>query len=366
MAFAWQYRVPGNLREMHWLPWLRFLVKPLRRVVLLYAVLLIIEYLVVPELVGASKDLYLLGRINIAWPVVGAVAEAASLFCYAVLMKVLLPPGSKPKLSRLYRIELVAAGVAHVIPAGSLGTAAFGFGLFKAEGVSSHDTAVMMTVKAVGSAVVLNTVLWLSLVILIPVAGFRPVYASVALAGMVILLAAAALVIGVTHGAAPASRAIRAIGDKIPGFSGEKAEQAIAEARTSFSALAADKRVLARAAFWAGMNWLLDAASLWCFVAAFGKLVNPVELFAAYGIATVVGMVPVTPGGLGVIDSVAPLLLGGFGVPQTIATLGVISWRLVNFWLPIPAGALSYAFLARPRRQAPEEGSSSKTVGSAG
>jgi len=40
---------------------------------------------------------------------------------------------------------------------------------------------------------------------------------------------------------------------------------------------------------WASLNWLLDAASLWCFVAAFGHLTNPIELFAAYGIANVAG-----------------------------------------------------------------------------
>ena len=45
-------------------PWLPMLVKPLRRTVLLFVLLLIIEYLVVPGLVGASKDLYLLGQVN--------------------------------------------------------------------------------------------------------------------------------------------------------------------------------------------------------------------------------------------------------------------------------------------------------------
>ena len=34
--------------------WFPFLVKPVRRVVLIFVLLLIIEYLVVPELVGAS------------------------------------------------------------------------------------------------------------------------------------------------------------------------------------------------------------------------------------------------------------------------------------------------------------------------
>ena len=100
---------------------------------------------------------------------------------------------------------------------------------------------------------------------------------------------------------------------------------------------------------WATLNWLLDAASLWCFVAAFGKFVNPVELFAAYGIANVAGALPVTPGGLGVVDSVAPLLLVSFGVTRSVATLGVLGWRLVNFWLPIPVGAIAYVSLKVPR-----------------
>jgi hypothetical protein len=100
---------------------------------------------------------------------------------------------------------------------------------------------------------------------------------------------------------------------------------------------------------WASLNWILDAASLWCFVAAFGHLVNPVELFAAWGIANVAGALPVTPGGLGVVDSIAPLLLVSFGVTRSVATLGVLGWRLVNFWLPIPVGAVAYATLKVPR-----------------
>ena len=69
------------------------LVKPLRRGVLIFILLLIIEYLVVPELVGASKDLYLLGQVNPAWLVPGVVLESASLFCYGLLTRALLPHG---------------------------------------------------------------------------------------------------------------------------------------------------------------------------------------------------------------------------------------------------------------------------------
>jgi uncharacterized protein (TIRG00374 family) len=328
-----------------WRAWLPWLVKPVRRGVLIFILLLVIEYLVVPELVGASKDLYLLGRINALWVIAGTALEGVSLFCYAVLTRVLLPPGPKPSLSRLFRIDLAAAAVAHVIPAGTLGTAALGFRLFTAEGISGNDATVMMAAKGIGSTVVLNVLLWLALVISIPLAGFQPIYATVAIIGTVVLLGAGALVLGVTRGAGLASRMLRAAGDKVPGLSGEGVERAVLTASDSFMVLARDKRVMAWALLWASLNWLLDAASLWCFVAAFGSLVNPVELFAAYGIANVAGALPVSPGGLGIIDSAAPLLLVGFGVTRSVATLGVLGWRMVNFWLPIPTGAAAYVSL---------------------
>src|SRR6516165_3885331 len=135
---AGQSRSRARLRQ--WRAWLPFLAKPARRVVLLFVLLLVIEYLVVPELVGASKDLYLLGQVNAGWVSAGVVLEGLSLFCYAVLTKVLLPPKAhKPSLSILFRIDLAAAAVAHVIPAGTLGTAALGYKLFTDEGIKGND-----------------------------------------------------------------------------------------------------------------------------------------------------------------------------------------------------------------------------------
>jgi uncharacterized protein (TIRG00374 family) len=328
-----------------WRPWLSLLAKPARRGAIIFILLLVIEYLVVPELVGASKDLYLLGQVSAWWVAAGVVLEVVSLFCYAVLTRVLLPPGPKPSLSVLFRIDLSAAAVAHVIPAGTLGTAALGFKLFTNEGISGNDATVMMAAKGIGSTVVLNVLLWVSLIISIPLAGFQPIYATVAIIGTIVLAGVAVLVLGITRGAGFASRVLRVVGDKVPFLSGESVERAVLDAAHSFSLLARDRSVLAWSLLWASLNWLLDAASLWCFVAAFGHLANPVELFAAYGIANVAGALPVTPGGLGVVDSITPLLLVGFGVTRSVATLGVLGWRVVNFWLPIPTGAIAFASL---------------------
>jgi uncharacterized protein (TIRG00374 family) len=334
--------------------WLPFLVKPLRRGIVLFIVALVIEYLVVPELVGASKDLSLLGRVNAGWLIAGLVTEGLSLFCYGLLTRaVLSPPGPedppRPSLSRLFRIDLAAAAIAHVIPAGTLGSAGIGYRLFTAEGIKGNDAAVMMATKGLGSTVVLNVLLWLSLVVSIPLAGFHPIYVTVAIIGAVLLLAIGALTFGLTHGVGRASRILHVVGDRIPGLTGERLEQGLRQASASLSALARDRRTMFRSLTWAAANWLLDAGSLWCFVAAFGRFVNPVELFAAYGIANVAGVLPITPAGLGVVDSVAPLLLVSFGVTRSVATLGVLGWRLVNFWLPIPAGAAAYVSLKVPK-----------------
>jgi len=341
---------PRDGRRGSWRLWLPFVVKPLRHGIVIFVLLLVVEYLVVPELVGASKDLYLLGRVNAAWLAAGLLLEGLSLFCYGLLTQAVLPPGAhNPGLSRLFRIDLAAAAVAHVIPAGTVGSAGIGYRLFTAEGIRGRDAAVMMATKGLGSTVVLNVLLGLSLVISIPLAGFHPVYVTVAVTGAVVMLAIGILAFGITRQSERASRILRAIGNRIPGLTGDRLERSIRDAGNSLSALARDRRVLAWALTWASLNWLLDAASLWCFLAAFGRLANPVELLAAYGIANVAGVLPVTPAGLGVIDSVAPLLLISFGVTRSVATLGVLGWRLVNFWLPIPAGAAAYVSLKVPR-----------------
>jgi uncharacterized membrane protein YbhN (UPF0104 family) len=240
-----------------WRTWLPFLIKPLRRGIVLFVIALVIEYLVVPELVGASKDLSLLGRVNVGWLVAGLVTECLSLFCYGLLTRaVLSPPGPddppRPGLSRLFRIDLAAAAIAHVIPAGTLGSAGIGYRLFTAEGIKGNDAAVMMATKGLGSTVVLNVLLWLSLVVSIPLAGFHPIYVTVAVIGAVLLFAIAALAFGITRGVGRASRILHAVGNRIPGLTGERLEQGLREAGASLSALARDRRTLGLAQLAAG------------------------------------------------------------------------------------------------------------------
>jgi uncharacterized membrane protein YbhN (UPF0104 family) len=111
--------------------------------------------------------------------------------------------------------------------------------------------------------------------------------------------------------------------------------------------------MMVRTVSWASANWFLDAAALWVFLLAFGFRAPFDGLVVAYGLANVLAAIPITPGGLGVVEAVLTATLIGFGAPRGIAVLGVISYRLVNFWLPIPFGAAAYISLrlhATPRR----------------
>jgi uncharacterized protein (TIRG00374 family) len=321
---------------------------PLRHSFVIFLIVLLLEYLVVPELVGASEHLSLLTHIRPGWVAAGFVFEAASLLSYALLSQSLLPGGG-PGLSKVFRIDLSGLAISHVLPGGSAGSAGLGYRLLTVNGVAGSDAAFAMATQGMGSAVVLNALLWVCLVVSIPIAGFHPEYVVVALVGMLALLLVGTLAYSLTHGEAGAVRFARAVGRRLPRVDPDGAERFVRQLGGSLRALAADRDLMRRAVRWAVLNWLLDAASLWSFVAAFGIYVNPIELFAAYGIANVLAVIPITPGGLGVIDAAAPALLVSFGVTRNPATLAVLAWRLVNFWLPIPVGAAAYVSLRVPR-----------------
>jgi hypothetical protein len=112
-----------------------------------------------------------------------------------------------------------------------------------------------------------------------------------------------------------------------------------------FALLMEDRPLLYRALGWATANWLLDAASLWVFVAAFSHFISPVDLMVAYGLANILAAIPITPGGLGVVEFVLVSMITGFGPTAGQALSGVLAYRAVNFWLPIPFGGMAYASL---------------------
>jgi uncharacterized membrane protein YbhN (UPF0104 family) len=59
-------------------------------------------------------------------------------------------------------------------------------------------------------------------------------------------------------------------------------------------------------------------------------------LAIAYAAANIASAIPVTPGGLGVIEVTMVAITVSFGAPRATAVLAVLGYRIVNYWLPLP------------------------------
>ena len=68
----------------------------------------------------------------------------------------------------------------------------------------------------------------------------------------------------------------------------------------------------------------------------------------AYAAANVIELVPVTPGGLGLVEASLGGLLVLAGVHGGDALLATLAYRLASYWLPLTAGLPAY-FLYRHR-----------------
>ena len=109
--------------------------------------------------------------------------------------------------------------------------------------------------------------------------------------------------------------------------------------------LISDRALLGRVAGWAAANWLLDAAALWVFLRAYGGSLSIDGLIVAFGLANIAAVVPITPGGLGIVEGVYIPTLIGFGLPRVTASLGVASYRFAQLFFPILLGGLLYLSL---------------------
>jgi uncharacterized protein (TIRG00374 family) len=323
----------------------RRLPRSLRRLLAGLAVLVVLEYLVLPQIAGARKSLDLLSSVSLWGLVAGVVLELAAIGAYAKLTRAVLPPATRPNLATVLRINLSTLAASHIVPGGSAAGAGLGFRLLTDAGVAGTDAGFALAAQGLGSAMVLNLLLWLGLLVSIPRRGFSPLYGTAAVIGALLIAGFAVAVLLLTRGEDRVAGFVCRIAGRIPMLDGDGVSRVLHRVAERLRVLGADRALLVRAALWAGANWLLDAASLWVFVAAFGYRLHVDGLIVAFGLANVLAAVPLTPGGLGVVEAVLTSALVGFGAPRGTAVLGVVVYRLVNFWLPIPVGGVAYLSL---------------------
>ncbi len=123
--------------------------------------------------------------------------------------------------------------------------------------------------------------------------------------------------------------------------SAESASVALVSARDSVSKSFVHRRTRALTA--AAGNRMFDFAALVAALTALGAHARPSQVLMVYAIAQALALIPITPGGLGFVESGMTTLLVLIGVTADQAVVGTLLYRLIAFWLPIPLGALAWA-----------------------
>ncbi|MDA8392434.1 MAG: YbhN family protein [Actinomycetota bacterium] len=319
---------------------------PLGRTIRILLVLGLVYFLGLPQIAGPVKALQVVGRADVPYLGLGALLEVASLACYAFFTRSLIR-GPRPPLGTLARIDLSTFAVSHILPAGSIGGTGLGYKLLTSAGLEGQEAGFVIAAQSTGSAVILNLLLWVALILSIPEEGFNPLFRTAAIGGALLFASLALLIVLLIRGEGTAERFLRSVARRVPKVNEDAVAGFVVHLVGRLREVGSDPSLLLPSAGWATANWLFDAASLWVFLYAFGHtLVSPIVLLVAYGVANVLAAIPITPSGLGVIETVLPSLLVGFGTTRAIAVIAVVGWRLVNFWLPIPVGALSYLSLS--------------------
>lgn len=320
-------------------------VRPMRLTLKVVAVVVAIYVFVLPLIPDFQDAVHEIRRVRPQFLAIGVGLQFASWFAYALLTRSTLgEAGRRVSHWRMFRIQMSTKALSSIVPGGSAAGSALGYRLLTLSGVRGADAGFALATAGLGSAVVLNLIFWTALVVSIPLRGVNPLYVTAALAGLAIMVIVTGLVLGVLHGQGRAERFLHWLGAKLR-FDPETAVNAVRQIGRRVEELVEDRELLKAVVLWASVNWLLDAASLWVFVRAFGESLDIDAVLIAFGLANIFAVIPLTPGGLGIVEGVYIPTIVGFGASRRVATLGVASYRLAQLWLPIVLGGLFYLSL---------------------
>ena len=110
-------------------------------------------------------------------------------------------------------------------------------------------------------------------------------------------------------------------------------------------------------------RWVLDYLTLLAALTAVHAAPRPSTVLIAFCAAQFLGTLPLTPGGLGFVEAGLTGTLVLAGVPTGAAVVATLAYRLVSFWLPIPAGGIAAVL---HRRLYGENGAAGAAVSDAG
>ena len=355
--------MPGNLES--W-PNVRRLV---RGVVLVGSIGLAL-HLVLPQIPGLERSLQLIAGTSHLLVGAAFLAELLSELCYAELLGRsvgVIATGSSPNFREpgrwfMLRLTVTGYGAAHVLPGGGAASAAVTYGALRRKGYDPEGVGLALAAVSVLVYGALGILFSGSLLYMLVERDLGPVGTTAS----VLFLA---LTVGVALGAYAAYRRptlaknvvekVARLAERLLGGEGlrRRARTWVVrlvsrfgeELRVARRQLAERSAQTPKLAALALGYWAFDALCLILMFAALDVAADPLVLLVAYGVATALAAIPLTPGGIGVFEAtmLATLPLLGVGSEAAIPILG---YRLFNFWFPIPLAAVFYPTLRRAGR----------------
>ena len=317
---------------------------------LVLIVLAVAGYSLAPKVDEAADALRSLQDVNLGWIAVSLCTELLSFAAFTGATYALLPASVRPRFDHVLRLDLVTIALSHAVPAGSAAGTAVGYTLLAEEGVDAVDASVAKVVQSALSGVLLQVLLWVAL-------GFEAFqhpaaapYLALAVLGGVVLLGFLGLTWLLVARHEWLGRVAVRLLRWIPRLEPVTVRHFVDDLSGRVRLLAAEPGRLTAATTASLANWVFDLIALDAALRAFGVPCSLGEVTIAFCIAQVVATIPISPGGLGLVEgSLVPILVS-FGATSSVAVLGVLVWRLFNFWLPLPIGGVSYLGIALDRR----------------
>ena len=342
------------------------------RGVLLVASIGLALHLVLPQIPGLERSLQLI--VGTSHLLVGAafVAEVLSELCYAELLRRSVETVARLRsLSRdrrhhgmerwfMLRLTLTGYGVAHVFPGGGAVATTITYRILRRRGFDPEKVGLALAAVSVFVYGALGVLVAGSLAYMLLLGDLGPDPTASSLSALVLtlgmtffayaayrrptLLGSVARSVVRLIGRFPPGRRFQSVLKKTETWSAEFVSRLDGEFRAAHRHMTGrPEEALILSALSFGY-WAFDALCLILMFEATGVSAGPLVLLVAYGVATAVAAIPLTPGGIGVFETtmLATLVLLGVGSEAAVPILG---YRLFNFWLPIPLAAIFYPTL---------------------
>lgn len=300
------------------------------------------------ELSGASNYL---SHLRWQWLAAAAVLELGSYIAFARVQRLLLLAGGVDmSIGRLTAVTLASTAIANSMPGGPIVSLVFGFRQYRRRGA---DRALAgWTLGAV--FVCLSVTLAVVAAAGVAVAGADG--DGLDLLGVTAGVLVAALALGVLFVQRDAiiwllTGTVRTTRRWLHWPKGD-VEGQINSIVLRLTTVTLSGTGLAAVAGWGAANWILDCGCLALSFLALGVGVPWKGLLLAYGAGQLAANLPITPGGLGVVEGSLTIALVAFGGAKTSSVAVVLLYRILSFWVELPVGWATWAVLVWGDRRA--------------